>query len=108
MENIYLRKYIQVPANDEVVLEYPLGAGDKMFIYEIGGNAAQNQNTKVDIRFGNDTAGWEYHFATHGDSIHIKPEINLEGGAGLKLQLRLINDISGSETMGGFVKAQKY
>jgi len=103
MGDLSKRFYMRVAGSDEEHVDYVPGTNEKVYIYEIGGNAALSPDTKVELVWDADGTP-EVLFSTHGDAIH-KTQILITGENSKVLRLKLTNDSESAETIGGYYSA---
>jgi len=94
------RLYKLVSAYDDETDTYVIPDGAILYIDEVGGDACFNNEVKVEIKFDTDII-----LCTHGSTKQRFTTI-LEGNGTKELTIKLINDSSSSETIGGFYKGR--
>lgn len=100
------RLYKTVSSYSSETIDYTVGSSKTLAILEMGGDAVFDRDIKVEIIW--DATGTpEKIFATHGSTLQ-KSLLELSGDGTKKIRIKLTNDSSSSETIGGFWIGQEY
>lgn len=95
-------KFASVPANSVVEDIVTPPNGKTGYFKEFGGCAANSQDVKIEITFGEMIL-----FATHGTAM-FSYNIKITGDGVKQLKIRLVNDTVQPETIGGYYKGIIY
>ena len=93
--------YVPVSPNSTEEMSQTLETGESVRIFRVGGNAAKSEDVKVEIWVGDDLL-----LATHGDATRVT-DLKYTGDGTYGLKIKLVNNSSQTETIGGYISAVK-
>ena len=95
--SIDTRNYKSVSASSSDTDTRTPANGSTIYIHEMGGSAAVDNDVKVEIQWDGTVI-----FATHGDMVHRNTELEYACDGVKQLKIILTNDSGSSETIGAY------
>ena len=102
MPTVERRFYKLVSSNSSEVDDYILANGDTLEISDVGGNAGLSEDSVIQIIWNPGGADEEIILATHGDASQEIFSKSFAGDGTKKLRIKLTNDKSVSDYIGGY------